>query len=172
MRHHALHTTAILTIPLLAGLLTACAGQQGSPGVTAPSGAADRQAALVKYAQCMRGQGLADFPDPVGNGFEIKAEQGSDLSADSPRFKAAQSACKNLMPAPRGSVAERRADMLKISICMRAHGVPNFPDPGADGGIKLEGGTKDGKPWGVDRDSPQFKEAQRTCEAAARTATP
>jgi hypothetical protein len=176
MRHHKIRIT-VVGVPLLAGLLAACGGEKSSPGVAAlasgapaatatgaatPMSEADRRAALVKYAQCMRGHGIPDFPDPVGNGFKIKAEQGSDLSQQSPRFQAAESACKNLMPPPRGTVAERRAGMLKVSACMRAHGFPKFPDPDSNGGIHIESKGDDG---GMNPDSPQFQAAQRTCEA-------
>ena len=38
---------------------------------------------------------------------------------------------------------------------MRAHGVPNFPDPGGNGGFEL--------PAGADPASPAFRTAQATC---------
>jgi hypothetical protein len=40
---------------------------------------------------------------------------------------------------------------------MRSHGVPNFPDPGAEGGANLEGS-------GINQASPAFKAAQVSCE--------
>lgn len=50
----------------------------------------------------------------------------------------------------------------QFSVCMRAHGVPNFPDPkvSAGGGMSL---SLD-KSNGLNPDSPQFKAAQKTCE--------
>lgn len=36
------------------------------------------QAALVKYAECMRANGVADFPDPTAAGFELPGGPGSD----------------------------------------------------------------------------------------------
>jgi hypothetical protein len=47
------------------------------------------------------------------------------------------------------------ADELAYSRCMRANGVPNFPDPGPDGGVEL--------PAGVNGASPVFKAAQAKC---------
>jgi hypothetical protein len=42
---------------------------------------------------------------------------------------------------------------------MRAHGVPNFPDPsGGGGGVNLAG-------TGIDPQSPAFKSGRRACEA-------
>lgn len=45
---------------------------------------------------------------------------------------------------------------LAFSECMRADGVPNFPDPAPDGGIQL--------PNGVDPSSPAFQAARSKCE--------
>ena len=43
---------------------------------------------------------------------------------------------------------------LKLSQCMRAHGVPNFPDPNGQGVIQGSG---------IDPNSRQFQNAQQTC---------
>jgi hypothetical protein len=43
---------------------------------------------------------------------------------------------------------------LKLSQCMRAHGVPNFPDPNGQGVIQGSG---------IDPNSRQFQKAQQTC---------
>ncbi len=44
---------------------------------------------------------------------------------------------------------------LAFSECMRSHGVPNFPDPGARGAVNL--------PQGSNPFSPSFKAAQAQC---------
>ncbi len=49
------------------------------------------------------------------------------------------------------------AEALKFSNCMRSHGVPNFPDPQAGGGLKLAVGS------GLDPFSPSFRAAQKAC---------
>jgi hypothetical protein len=46
---------------------------------------------------------------------------------------------------------------LKFSVCMRADGVPNFPDPNAQGVIA---GKSAG---GLDPNSPQFQKADKAC---------
>jgi hypothetical protein len=47
---------------------------------------------------------------------------------------------------------------------MRKHGVPNFPDPDSKGRIKVTSGvSKDGRKFGVDVNSPQFRKAQKAC---------
>jgi hypothetical protein len=51
---------------------------------------------------------------------------------------------------------------LRFSRCMRAHGVPNFPDPSsASGGVY---GNVFG-PGGIDPSAPLFRVAQRLCQA-------
>jgi hypothetical protein len=40
---------------------------------------------------------------------------------------------------------------------MRAHGVPNFPDPGSGGGVQLSGSA-------IDTQSPAFESAQSACQ--------
>lgn len=55
--------------------------------------------------------------------------------------------------------SDKRAIALAYSRCMRSHGVPNFPDPSAGGGISIQGGPGSG----LDPRSPAFKSAQSTC---------
>ena len=61
-----------------------------------PAQAARNDADALKFSQCMRRHGIANYPDPgphsgPGGGFGIYL-RGVDLN--SPRFKAAQQACK------------------------------------------------------------------------------
>jgi hypothetical protein len=73
-----------------------------------PAQIAQLQAQALKFSQCMRSHGVADFPDPVfhsgggGISISIKAGPGSDLTPSSPVFQAAQQACQNLLPGPKG----------------------------------------------------------------------
>jgi hypothetical protein len=46
--------------------------------------------------------------------------------------------------------------MIAFSKCMRKHGVPNFPDPSAGGGLNI-GGT------GINPQAPSFTAAQTAC---------
>lgn len=46
---------------------------------------------------------------------------------------------------------------LAFSACMRSHGVTNFPDPSASGGIQLSSSS------GINPFSPSFKAAQAKC---------
>jgi hypothetical protein len=53
---------------------------------------------------------------------------------------------------------------VSFSECMRAHGVPNFPDPtrNANGGISLA--LRAGGPGGLSPNSPAFQSAQQACQ--------
>ena len=59
-----------------------------------------------------------------------------------------------------GSTApsDPEAEALAYSKCMRANGVPQFPDPGAGGGIEFHPGS------GINPSSPAFKAAQTRCQ--------
>lgn len=51
-----------------------------------------------KFAQCMRDNGVSNFPDPDENG-GLKIEGGSGLSPDDPKMQAAQQVCARYQPA-------------------------------------------------------------------------
>ena len=53
------------------------------------------------------------------------------------------------------SSSPKKAAGIQFSDCMRSHGVPNFPDPGAGGGIQIGSG--------INPASPAFQSAQRDC---------
>src|SRR5690349_1570533 len=52
---------------------------------------------------------------------------------------------------------------VKFSACMRAHGVPNFPDPQRTSGGGLSLTLKGGRASGIDPNSSQFQSAQKAC---------
>jgi hypothetical protein len=58
------------------------------------------QARLREFAQCMRDNGVSDFPDPeAGGGFGGAL---ADLDRDSPEFQKAMDACEDKLPARGG----------------------------------------------------------------------
>jgi hypothetical protein len=88
----------------------------------------------VKFAECMRRNGVSQFPDPGASGkLTIDAvANGSSLDTSTPAFKQAVSACKDLEPA--GFTGGKRSSRqqqagLKFAECIREHGVKDFPDP-------------------------------------------
>jgi hypothetical protein len=91
----------------------------------------------IAFAKCMRANGVPNFPDPNPSGdFELGSAGG--LGPSSPAFTAAQAKCQKFMGTPCGlggsSVspqvkAQSLAKLRGIAVCMRAHGVSQFPDP-------------------------------------------
>lgn len=128
--------------------------------------------AALAYANCMRSHGVPDFPDPNGQGeFQLRpsgrVENGrstavGDLVSGSPAFQAAERACGRFGSAGREvtETEEQQAfqEDLKAAVCMRANGVPGYPDPKLiDGSIDLEFNGK------FSPDSPAFKQAAKKC---------
>ncbi|MGW5360650.1 hypothetical protein [Actinopolymorpha pittospori] len=169
--------TALIAVALLT---VGCAAEQpASTGVAnlgdtpPPSAAADNtdsagggnggRDAQVAYSQCMRENGVKEFPDPDGEGrLTLRARRGSSLDPDSPTFKAAQEACRELRPQPGAEERERnRAASLKYSQCMREHGIKEFPDPNPDGGMRIE--MRPGSE--MDPRNPKFQAAQEACKS-------
>jgi hypothetical protein len=105
----------------------------------------------------MRSRGVASFPDPNSSGEFDKATL-AQLANSNSHFRSANQDCQHLLPTP--SVAQQRdqaAKALRFSVCMRAHGVRNFPDPGSDGRIP------DPASLGIDQGSPLFEAANQAC---------
>jgi hypothetical protein len=153
-----------LIVAVAAGLalcLGACGGGSagsGRPG-SAPSGQdpsspGSSQSGAVTFAQCVRSHGVPDFPDPQNGHFLIS---GNDRS--NPHFNSAVQACQHLL-GPGGATngsGSNTSQLLAFAKCMQTHGVPQFPDPTANGGIGL--------PQGVDPNSPQFQKAWKECQS-------
>jgi hypothetical protein len=51
------------------------------------------QATLLKYAKCMRTNGIADFPDPVNGNLSLNLGASGDLNPNSPAFQTASKLC-------------------------------------------------------------------------------
>jgi hypothetical protein len=110
----------------------------------------------------MRAHGIADFPDPNADGdIQLNTEPGSDLDMDDPTFKAADGACKSLLPNSGGKPsAEVKEANIKYAACMRGHGIKDFPDPNADGVLQLQ--STPGSD--LDPTDPTFKAADEACK--------
>lgn len=55
---------------------------------------------LLKLAKCMRAHGITGFPDPIANPDFIGLKVPAGADPHSPRFQAAQQACRAYAPAP------------------------------------------------------------------------
>jgi hypothetical protein len=57
----------------------------------------DPKEALLAFAQCMRDNGVPDFPDPVNDGINLG---GTGIDPNTPEFKDVQKVCEPLLPQP------------------------------------------------------------------------
>lgn len=139
----------LLTLPVVAALaLSGCqsgsdddsgvasAGGGGAqPSLSAAAGMSDEQRQL-KFTACLREQGL-DVPDPQPGQKGPRFNGGSDV--DPAKVQAALQQCREYAPnggQPRQLDAGQVEQVRKLARCMRENGVPNFPDPAADGRIQ------------------------------------
>src|SRR5215216_2514164 len=101
--HMTLHGSATRRVPIrhlmiacavaLLMLVTACNRGSNDSGNKASSTDMDKRRA---YAQCMRDNGLSNFPDPNPNGESGAGHE--QVSRDDPQFKAASEKCQKDLP--------------------------------------------------------------------------
>lgn len=159
---------------LLAVSVSLAACGSSSPGTTALGQAAGGSSKALNFGSCMRSHGVPNFPDLTsssGGAFALRLQQVdgttevNGVQVNGPAFKSAMQACRSELPGgghPGSLSASRREAALRFSRCMRAHGVPSFPDPQFSGGgvrIQIGGGT------GLDPNAPAFKSAQQACQS-------
>ena len=140
---------AIIAAAALVLLAAACSASPSSTGsATGSSGSSNGSAnsQLVAYSQCMRSNGVPNFPDPAG-GVPPKVSA-QELGVSSSQLQVAQGACQHLLPATGGSLSASSLQQCylagvcpqalvqqalsagrEFASCMRSHGVPNWPDP-------------------------------------------
>jgi hypothetical protein len=110
----------------------------------------------LKFSQCMRAHGVADFPDPSSTGAVPVPVNPSG------QFTAAQKACRRYAPPGPSPAQQAQAaqQALALAVCMRAHGLPNFPDPtiGPHGAI-----NRNYQAAGIDPYSAAFQSAIKHC---------
>jgi len=92
----------------------------------------------MKFSQCMRDNGVTQFPDPDASGaLTIETVvNGSSVDPNSATFQQALTACRDLEPAGfmgQKRTAQQQEAALKFAQCIRDNGVKDFPDPTPDG---------------------------------------
>lgn len=134
----------LLAVPLLlagCGEAPATSGVAGVAGGTAQptasvSASVDRGEAQLRFAQCMRENGV-DMPDPDGSGMvRIQNKKG-----EGDKTEKAMEKCRPLMKdmvGDKGAAPDpkRLDEMVKFAGCMREQGI-DMPDPEPGGGIRL-----------------------------------
>ncbi len=138
------------------------------PATTGGSGSsgASPLAEAVAYSQCIRSHGVPNFPDPVhtpsgGYGYRTKG-----IDPSSAAFQGALQACKAL-PSPWNSTGQQLSQTqqqawLNWAKCIRAHGMPDFPDP-TFSGVEVHDS-------GVASASPQLQSAMDACKSRTPSA--
>jgi hypothetical protein len=131
-------------------LAAGCGGGGSSPGIASVASTTTTttttQNGLLAFSNCMRTNGMPNFPDPehfVGGNLKLTIHQ---FGASDSQFQSAMNACDNLLPTnggsePQETPAQQRtqlADELSFAKCMRSHGVGRFPDPNAQGQLSVE----------------------------------
>jgi hypothetical protein len=116
----------------------------------------------------MRAHGIPDFPDPNSRGeISLSDQPGSDLNPSNPALQTAMLACAKILGFKGNPTPEQQrqytAELLRFARCVRAHGIPNFPDPSSLGpgqgiGFLINRNT-------LDRHSPILQSAVTDCQS-------
>ena len=115
----------------IVAVIAAGCGSNGPARTSATATASPKKASArekaVRFAECIRAHGVADFPDPnAKNDFDY------GVSVTPAVWNKATTACKDLQPP--GTLSSKRtpeeqSGALKFAQCMRDNGVKDFPDP-------------------------------------------
>src|SRR3954454_9635646 len=155
----------VLAVPAVFGL-AACGAKAGDDDIASAGGGTAKASAsaspgeslspqdsALKFAQCMRENGV-NMPDPGADGrIQIRANPGNQA-----KVQAAMKKCQHFMQGG-GRLGNPddpkvRDKLLKFAQCMRQHGV-DVPDPQAGQGIQIK----------VNKASEaKFREAQKACQ--------
>jgi hypothetical protein len=138
---------AIIVTAAVALLAAACSGSASSVGSggSPHAGGSATSPSAVAYSACIRSHGVPDYPDPTSNG-QLPKGDAQQFGVSITQYQEARQACRHLYPAggsptdciltsdcPPALVQQMMTADLKLAQCMRAHGVPNFPDPTNNG---------------------------------------
>ena len=157
--YNVLLALAAITCAMAIGACGSSSKSNANAGVSAPG---------IKYADCMRANGVPNFPDP-------SAEGGGVQIGTSSAFEAAQRTCHDLLPGgggPTAATGAQKAQVLALARCMRAHGVSGFPDPVSEPPASPAGhslifglpGAVIAVPSTIKPQSPNFKQAAAACK--------
>lgn len=130
---------AVLALIAMVALISACgssapASTATGSGSSVGNNTTTNHEKAVKFAECMRNNGVSAFPDPPASGaLTIDGiANGSSLDPNTAAFKKAISACKDLEPPGfmgQKATPQQMDARLKFAQCMRENGVTDFPDP-------------------------------------------
>jgi hypothetical protein len=167
-----------VAVVISCGVLIAACGSS-SPSTRDP---AKGYSQALAFSKCMRAHGVSNFPDPTTSGGGVRISL-NGINPQAPAFQAAQQSCRHLMPGggqPSAQAsAQARAQLLRTSECMRAHGITDFPDPqtgsppsnpaGYSGVMDINGAFL-AIPRSINPQSPAFEQAAAACNFGPRGA--
>ena len=126
----------LAALAMVALIGAGCSDEPAENGNAGNANAGQEQA--VKFAECMRDNGVSEFPDPDASG-ELTIDgvlNGSSIDPGAPAWKDAIAACKDLQPpgftGDEDVTAEEQEARLEFAQCIRDNGVEDFPDPAED----------------------------------------
>lgn len=168
-----------LTLVVSAGAAAQVASLAGPEESAPPDGAAetelqfaDREEAILAFAQCMRDNGI-DMDDPQagfngGAGRLLRPQGGPSLDEFGEEFQVARQTCGAILEAARPEIdleaeQERLETELLLAQCLRDNGYPEYPDPTTDADGRLQRGGQAFQELGIDRRSEAFQGARATC---------
>ena len=128
-------TRRLQFLAALAVIAMISSGCSNEPNQSDSGGTSDAtRAKAMKFAQCMRDNGVKAFPDPDASGTLTVDEIANNSSVDttSAAWTKAIDTCKDLEPAGftgKKRSAKQQAAALKFAQCIRNNGVKDFPDP-------------------------------------------
>jgi hypothetical protein len=192
-RNSRMKRTFILLLLVLTQVITACSGGAEEAGLATLEAAGDdatevaegtanadvdAEEALMAFSQCMRDNGIPDYPDPtlnadgsIGFGFVRGGLEDSGIDPRSEEFGAARDICAEHLEGialGRGGEGfdetELTDTLLAFAQCMRDHGVP-MDDPDLSGFGPGRGEGDGGGPFAdIDFDDPEVQEAFEACQ--------
>ncbi len=125
-------------LAMIAMIGAGCSSAPAQTGAGSSNSTAATHEQGVRFAKCMRDNGVGEFPDPDASG-QLTIDgvlNGSLLDPSAPAWKKAVSACKDLQPpgfTGHKRTAQQQEAALKFAQCIRENGVKDFPDPTPDG---------------------------------------
>lgn len=169
----------------LAALAAGCGGGSSSPGVAsiggASTGASTPKQSWAAAYHCYAVHGYPKYrvinspsvpsAPPISGWYKLPNGNFAVTPAfqklyDTAKFRAVDKLCSPLVPHTTptpAQVAAEVAQALQVARCMRAHGMPNLPDPDSGGLIHVSN---------AEYNSPRFQSAQSACQSLMKKRVP
>jgi hypothetical protein len=172
MRRHLVGVALTLTV-----LLAGCGQEKKSAGVASATGGGAAPSASAsattdpeqarKFAQCMRENGVPDFPDPGPDG-QFDPSQMRSSGLDMQKLQKGMTACRDL--APNGGQttqldAQQQEQLRQFAQCMRDNGV-DMPDPDPNSGGFGPNGAN------LNTADPNFQKGLKACQGKLASIMP